>query len=158
MGLSTTTARRAGPAHLEITTMRALFGVIVLGITALVAGFVGFQAGVASNIGAAGGAVYLGGGFPGFGFGFLFFFLFLGLLFFAFAGRRRGPWGAHGGPGRMGYGPWGDGFGDGDPRRQWIADAHRRLHEDEARGVGATGSSAAAAGTTPPDPTRPSPG
>jgi hypothetical protein len=134
--------------------MRALFGVIVLGITALVAGFVGFQAGVASNIGAAGGAVYLGGGFPGFGFGFLFFFLFLGFLFFAFAGRRRGPWG---GQGRMGYGPWGDGFGEGDPRRQWIADAHRRLHEDEARGVGAAGSSAAA-GATPPDPTRPSAG
>ena len=128
--------------------MRALFGLIVLGVVALTAGFVGFQAGIASNIGAAGGAVYLGGGFPG--FGFLLFFLFIGFLFFAFAGRRHGPWGRYG-PGRMGYGPWG---GDVDPRRQWIADAHRRLHEEDAR----TAPGQAQASGVQPDPTRPTAG
>jgi hypothetical protein len=133
--------------------MRALFGVIVLGLTALAAGLVGFQAGIASNIGAAGGAVYLGGGFPG--LGFLLFFLFFGFLFFAFAGRRRGPWGMHGGHGRMGSGPWGGDMGSGDPRRQWIADAHRRLHEEEAR---AASGGTSAAGADPFDPTRPAAG
>jgi hypothetical protein len=142
--------------------MRALLAVIVLGLTALTAGFIGFQAGIASNIGAAGGAVYVGGGF-GFGFpwfGFLFFFLFLGFLFFAFAGRRRGPWGPYGGHGR-GYGPWGGDMGSGDPRRQWIADAHRRLHEEEARAAAGqppvTGQ-ASAPGTDPVDPNRPAAG
>ena len=94
---------------------------------------IGFQLGITSNIGAAGGTVVWHAGFPFFGwffFPFLFFFLFIGLLAFAFGGRRRG-WG--GGPG------WGNGYGpmsSDDPRRQWIADAHRRLHEEEARGPG----------------------
>ncbi len=108
--------------------MRALFGFLILVATALVAGAVGFQAGVASNVAAAGGVVWLGGGFPG--VGFLFFLVFIGVLFFAFAGRRRGPWGMH-----PGHGRWGP-MTDGDPRRAWIADAHRRLHEDEARAAG----------------------
>ena len=34
-----------------------------------------------------------------------------------------------------GYGPTGD---PNDPRRQWVADAHRRLHEEDARGSGTT--------------------
>ena len=42
--------------------MRGLIGVLFTGVVALVAGAIGFQAGIASNIGAAGGAVYLGGG------------------------------------------------------------------------------------------------
>lgn len=133
--------------------MRALVGTVILGLTALAAGAIGFQAGIASNIGAAGGAVYLGGGIPG--LGFLFFFLFLGFLFFALAGRRRGPWGMAGGPGRwghgpMGHGPWGGPTGDGDPRRAWIAEAHRRLHEEEARATGSTASTATA-GSGPAD-------
>jgi hypothetical protein len=140
--------------------MRVLLGAIVLGLTALTAGFIGFQAGIASNIGAAGGAVYLGGGVPWFGFpwfGFLFFFLFIGFLFFAFGGRRRGSWGPYGGHGRMGYGPWGDdtnagGPTSGDPRRQWIADEHRRLHEAEAR---ASAGQAATGASTPSEPTQP---
>jgi hypothetical protein len=134
--------------------MRALFGVVLLGFTALAAGVAGFQAGIASNIGAAGGAVYLGGGIPG--LGFLFLFLFLGFLFFALAGRRRrGPWGmagGHGGPG-WGHGPWGmhgGPTGDGDPRRAWIAEAHRRLHEEEARNAGSAGTSGTA-GSNPGD-------
>ena len=122
--------------------MRALFGILLLVFTALAAGVAGFQAGVASNVAAAGGVVWLGGGIPG--LGFLFFLLFVGLLFFAFAGRRRaaGPWGMH-----PGHGRWGD-MGDGDPRRAWIAEAHRRLHEDAARTEG--GSPAGpVTGTTP---------
>lgn len=106
--------------------MRALFGILILVFTAVAAGVAGFQAGVASNVAAAGGVVWLGGGFPG--LGFLFFLLFIGFLFFAFAGRRgRGPWGMHPGS-RYWAAP-----GEGDPRRQWIAEAHRRLHEEEAR-------------------------
>jgi len=120
-------------------------GILFLGLVAVVAGVVGYQAGLASNAIAAGTAVVVTGGFPG--FGFLFFLLFIGFLFFAFAGRRRGPWGpGHGhGPwaGRMGPGGPGSsgGFGPGgfggptdpsDPRRQWVADLHRSLHAEEA--------------------------
>ena len=115
--------------------MRGLIGVLFTGVVALVAGAIGFQAGIASNIGAAGGAVYLGGGIPG--LGFLFFLFFIGFLLFAIGGRRRA-WahGPMGGPGRWG----GHGsFDEGDPRRQWVADAHRRLHEEEAAAAGTTG-------------------
>jgi hypothetical protein len=118
--------------------MRGLFTLIIATIAALVGGVIGFQLGVTSNIGAAGGTVvwHAGFGFFGFFFPFLFFFLFLGLVFAAFGGRRRG-WG--GGPG-WGYGHGPNGYGD-DARRQWIADAHRKLHEDEARTGGTTPSS-----------------
>jgi len=112
------------------------FGILFLGLVAVVAGLVGYQAGLASNAIAAGTAVVVTGGFPG--FGFLFFLLLFGFFFFAFAGRRRGPWG----PGH-GHGPWAGrmgpgGFGPGgptdpsDPRRQWVADLHRSLHAEEA--------------------------
>jgi hypothetical protein len=116
--------------------MRALFGVLLVGLTALVAGFLGFQAGIASNIGTAGGTVVVGGWFPGFGFLFFpfFFLLFIGFLAFAFGGRRRHrAWGAgHGDP--AGRGPWSAAPwpGQDDPRYQWVAEAHRRLHADEA--------------------------
>ncbi len=114
--------------------MRGLFTLVIATVAAIVGGVIGFQLGITSNIGAAGGTVvwHAGFGFFGFFFPFLFFFLFLGLVFAAFGGRRR--WG--GGPG------WGYGYGpmsDGDPRRQWIADAHRRLHEEESRNAGTTG-------------------
>jgi hypothetical protein len=112
-------------------------GILFLGLVALVAGIVGYQAGLASNAIAAGTAVVVTGGFPG--FGFLFFLLFLGFLFFAFAGRRRGPWGHGHGPwaGRTGPGGGGPGGLSGpgdlsDPRRQWVADMHRSLHAEEA--------------------------
>jgi hypothetical protein len=109
--------------------MRGLFTLIIAIVAALVGGAIGFQLGVTSNIGAAGGTVVWHAGFGFFGFfvPFLFFFLFLGLLAAAFGGRRRG-WGGSGWG--HGYGPMGSGD---DPRRQWIADAHRRLHEEEAR-------------------------
>ena len=105
-------------------------GILFLGLVAVVAGLVGYQAGLASNAVAAGTAVIVTGGFPG--FGFLFFLLFIGFLFFAFAGRRRGPWGAG-----HGHGPWAGRTGPGgpgdpsDPRRQWVADLHRSLHAEE---------------------------
>lgn len=114
-------------------------GILFLGLVALVAGFVGYQAGLTSNAIAAGTAVVVTGGFPG--FGFLFFLLFVGFLFFAFAGRRHGHWATgHGhGPwaGRMGSGGPGGFDGPGpadprDPRRQWVADLHRSLHAEEA--------------------------
>jgi len=120
--------------------MRALFAILVTGIVALTAGFAGFQLGVASNLGTTGTVLVMGGFHP---FGFLFFLFFAGLLLFAIAGRRRA-W-AHGrgfGPGHgRGWsgGPMGDPNDPNDPRRAWIVEAHRRLHEEEAR----TGSSPA---------------
>ena len=77
--------------------MRGLFTLLIATIAALVGGVIGFQLGVTSNIGAAGGTVVWHAGFPFFGFffPFLFFFLFIGLLFAAFGGRRRG-WGGPG--------------------------------------------------------------
>jgi len=130
--------------------MRALAILVTATIAALVGGIAGFQLGVASNIGAAGGTVVWHAGFGGLWlfFPFLFFLLFLGGLAFAFGGRRRG-WGGPGwGPG-YGHGPMGD---PADPRRQWIADAHRRLHEEEAAKAGTAGSpsSGATGGGTPP--------
>ena len=145
--------------------MRALFGVILVGFTALIAGAIGYQAGISSTVATAaatsGTVVYHAGwgfGFPWFGFLLFpfFFLLFFGFLAFAFGGRRRGPWGSGYGPGR--WGPW-DATDSGDPRRQWVADAHRRLHEEEARNAGTT--SGSAAGTQPAspfDPPRPTAG
>jgi hypothetical protein len=115
--------------------MRGLIGVLFTGVVALVAGAIGFQAGIASNIGAAGGAVYLGGGIPG--LGFLFFLFFVGFLLFAIGGRRRA-W-AHGPMGGAGRWAGHGSFDDGDPRGQWVADAHRRLHEEESAAAGTTG-------------------
>jgi hypothetical protein len=137
---------------MEINAMRGFLGILFFGIVALVAGTLGFQAGVASSVSAGTGGVpavvYLGGGFN---FGgllfFLFFLFFIGMLASAFGGRRR-HWAGHG---PMGRGPWMGGhgpMGDGDPRRQWIADAHRHLHEEEAaRSAGASPGSGASAGS-----------
>jgi hypothetical protein len=122
--------------------MRGLLGVLLVGVTALVAGAIGYQVGVsqavATSAAAAGGTVVYhaawGFGFPWLGFLFFPFFLFLlfGLFAFAFGGRRR--WGGGpGGPG-WGYGPGGSTLNPDDPRYRWVADAHRRLHEDEAAG------------------------
>ena len=105
-------------------------GLLFLTFVAIVAGLIGYQAGLASNAAAAGATVVVTGGFPG--FGTLFFLLFVGFLFFAFAGRRRGAWSHGRGPeaGRM------DADAD-DPRHRWVADMHRRLHEEDAADPGA---------------------
>ena len=145
--------------------MRALFGVILVGITALVAGAIGYQAGISSAVATTaattGTVVYHAGwgfGFPWFGFLLFPFFLFLlfGLFAFAFGGRRR--WG--GGPG-WGYGPHGYTGSTDDPRYRYIADAHRRLHEDEASrasGTSATSTPPSAPEPGPLDPPRPTAG
>lgn len=120
--------------------MRALFGLLITGAIALTAGVIGYQAGLTSSAAAAGATVVVTGGFPG--FGTLFFFLFIGVLFFSFAGRQRAGWGPGWAPGRGrgwgprgSHGPWAGGMNPGDPadpRRQWVADMHRRLHEEDA--------------------------
>ena len=127
--------------------MRGFLAFLFLGLVALAAGAVGYQAGLSAAVtttAATGGAtvVYAGGWHLGglflLPFAFLLFLLFLftffGFLAFVFGPRRHyagyGPTGMHGGHGPM---------GGHDARRQWMADAHRRLHEEEA-----------AAGTTTP--------
>jgi hypothetical protein len=120
--------------------MRGLLGVLTVAVIALIAGGIGYQIGLSSAVATTAttaGTVVVhtgwGWGFPFFGF-LLFplcFFLFFGLIAFAFGGRRR--WG--GGPG------WGYNGGypsQDDPRYRYIADAHRRLHEDEAAGRSST--------------------
>ncbi len=122
--------------------MRGFLGVLVVLLVALVAGVAGFQAGVMSNISAAAGSAVGPGyswmwGFPhvgGFLFGLLFLLLLIGLFSFAFGGRRA-RWDRGWRHGVWGYGPMGD---PTDPRRQWIEDAHRQLHEEEARRANAT--------------------
>ena len=112
-------------------------GILLLGLVAIVAGLIGYQAGLTANAVGAGATVVVTGGFPG--FGTLFFLLFIGFLLFAFGGRRRG-WAGH-----AGHGPWGMGMRGGpgsapdpsDPRRQWVAELHRSLHaEDDAARTG----------------------
>jgi len=73
-----------------------------------------------------------GYGFHG-GFGFLgllfplfFLFLIFGIARAAFRGGRGG-WGHGYG---HGYGKWGPGGPGGSDRDAWVADWHRRLHED----------------------------
>ena len=119
--------------------MRALFGVILVGFTALIAGAIGYQAGISSNVATAaatsGTVVYHAGwgfGFPWFGFLLFPFFLFLffGLFAFAFGGRRRGPWGPGSGPGR--WGPW-----DADRQRRPAPPVGRRRPSPAPRGGGA---------------------
>jgi hypothetical protein len=119
---------------------RGLLGVLLLGIAAVVGGLIGYQVGLTSTAAATGATVVITGGFPG--FGFLFFLLFIGFVFFAVAGRRRGPWGrGHGhGPWAGPMGPGGPG-GSSDPRRLWVAEMHRSLHAEDA------------AANRPPDPT-----
>jgi cbb3-type cytochrome oxidase subunit 3 len=138
--------------------MRAFLVILFTMLVALGAGALGFQAGVASSVASGTGGVpaivYLGGGFH-FG-GFLFFLLFVGLVLFAFGSRRR-HWAGHGATGGFGSmdsrGPWSRSHGptgDGDPRREWIVEAHRRLHEEEAARAArpATGSAAGTTGGT----------
>ena len=130
--------------------MRAFIAFVLLLIVAGTAGTIGYQAGVAADVGTAGHVVILGG-FPGLG-SILFLFFLFGLVMLAFRPRRHGPWGRHGtmgGPNGWGAG-WSGGWSGGpmgnpgDPRRQWVAEAHRRLHEEEAR----TGRSTPDGGTT----------
>jgi hypothetical protein len=124
-----------------MSTMRGFLGVLGVLFVGLLAGAIGFWAGVASGAGtvvagSAAAPAYIWWGGPHLGglvFGFLFLFLFIGLIAFAFGGRRRGPWGRGWYRGGWGYDPMAN---PSDPRHQWIADAHRRLHEEDARRAG----------------------
>ncbi len=151
--------------------MRGFLGILAVVLVALVAGTIGFGAGVAAN---AGGAVSAGTaiapgyvywwGFPHFGgllFGFLFLIFVIGLISFAVRGPRRARWDRGWYRGYWGYGPT---HGPADPRHQWMADAHRRLHEEEARGAQDAGAStgpgpsnAASSGSVPPGSVPPGP-
>ena len=127
-----------------------LFGLVVVVILAGIGVGIydaGVQQGIAQTAAVPAGtlpyAAY-GYGFHG-GFGFLgllfpifFLFLIFGIARAAFRGGRGG-WG-HG----HGYGKWGPGgpWMGGSDRETWVADWHRRLHED--------------GGSTPPTGTGPS--
>jgi hypothetical protein len=114
--------------------MRAILGFFFFGLVALAAGTLGFQAGVASAVaggtGHPGALLFLMGG-PH--FGSLFFLFFLFAIAIAIGGARRrhrmhawadGPMGGHG--------PWGNRFAEGDPRRSWMTEMHRQMHEADA--------------------------
>ncbi|MEI7744580.1 MAG: hypothetical protein WCK58_12630 [Chloroflexota bacterium] len=142
--------------------MRAALALFITGGVALAAGALGFQAGVASSIGTAGGTVIMGGGFHVFGFLFLGFLAFLFLT--AIFGRRRmhhGPWGMHGAMGPGGFGPGGPMGPHGpmaDARRAWVTEAHRRLHEEEARRASGQAGTGDATPTSNDRPTGPAAG
>jgi hypothetical protein len=136
--------------------MRGFIALLFTGLVALVAGTIGYQAGAASTVAAGSGLSFLLlAGLPHL-FGFLFFLLVIGFFVSMVAGRRHrwaghGPMGIQGGPGRFGPmgGPGRHGqMDENDPRRQWVAEAHRHLHEADA----ARTASAAAGATTPRDP------
>jgi len=151
--------------------MRGFLASLFLGLVALGAAAVGYNIGVSQAVtttAAASGAtvVYAGGWHLGgllllpiaFFLVPLFFMTFFGFLAFAFGPRRRfghGGWGGHGGwdgreggHGPSGFGPMGGGHGF-DRRREWVAEAHRRLHEEEARTASASSSTGTA--STPSD-------
>ena len=127
----------------------------------------GLQQGIAQSANVPAGTVpygyygWHGGGFGILGliFPLLFLFILFGIARAAF-GHRRG-WGHGYGPGygRWGYGPgaWmgpgspDSGSGTGNPRDQWVAEMHRRLHEAEgtANPSGANPSGANPSGTGP---------
>lgn len=138
-----------------------LAGIVVVGLL-VVAGIGVYQAGLAQGIVDAGrfpaGSTVPVAGYgygwhhgPGI-FGILFGLFFLVLLFALlraafFRGRGWGP--GWGGPRGYGYGPgWGRGPGGGpdawrEERERFMADLHRRLHEEDAAGGGQGGSNAA---------------
>ena len=140
-----------------------LFAVLTLAAVSVVSGLIGYNAGLTSTAVAAGATVVVTGGFPGFGtLLFLFFLFFMTSMAFGFSRRKRAWMAGH--DGQHGHGPWGagrpggSGFGPGcgpmgnpaDPRRQWVAEMHRRLHEDEVKGTGTSGNPAGPAGSTGP--------
>ncbi len=138
-----------------------LFAVLILAAVSVVSGLIGYNAGLTSTAVAAGTTVVVTGGFPGFGtLFFLFFLFFMTSMAFGFSRRKRAWMAGH--EGRHGHGPWGaggPGFGPGfgpmgnpgDPRRQWVAEMHRRLHEEEAKGGSGNPAGPGAPGPPPAD-------
>ncbi len=148
--------------------MRAIIGIFFFGLVAFAAGTLGFQAGVASAVTGGTGnpaAVWFLMGGPHFGGLFFLFALFAIALAIGGARRRHGMRGAcagdHGPTGAQGswsgHGPWGRHFTDGDPRRNWMSEMHRQMHEAEATqaqtgttGTGTTGTPDATSTTGTP--------
>lgn len=140
--------------------MRGFLAFLFLGLVALGAGAIGYNAGishqVATTAAANGATVVYDGGWHWGGLFFLpfafflvplFFFSFFGFLAYAFGSRRRWGrgWGDHG-DGPDGFGPMGG--RRFDTRRDWMADAHRRLHEEEAARSNASSGNPGASGTS----------
>lgn len=136
--------------------MRGFLAFLFLGLVALGAGAAGYNLGVSQAVAttatATGATVIYAGGMHWGGllllpFAFfaipLFFMAFFGFLAFAFGPRRR--FAGHGPMGSHGFGPGGHGW---DARREWVAEQHRRLHEQEAR-AGSTSTGATGTGTGP---------
>jgi hypothetical protein len=138
--------------------MRGFFAFLFLGLVALGAGAVGYNIGVSQAVtttaAATGATVVYAGGFHWGGllllpFAFFlipfFFMTFFGFLGFVFRPRRHfGRWDGEHGP--SSFGPMGGGFGHGrgwDARRDWIAEQHRRMHDDEARAKSSGGTGTA---------------
>ncbi len=148
--------------------MRGFLAFIFLGLVALGAGAVGYNIGLSHEVTTAaaanGATVVYGGGWHWGGLLFLpfafllvplFFFGFFAFLASAFGPRRHyghGHWGGHGGEdGPMGFGPMGS--RRWDARREWIAEAHRRMHEeDAARGTSPSGTTGSSGGSGPSNP------
>jgi len=150
--------------------MRAFIGIFFFGLVAFAAGTLGFQAGVASAVASGTGnqaALWFLMGGPHFGGLFFLFVLFAVAMAIGGARRRHrmhgwaggptgaGPMGGHG-P-WSGHGPWGSRSAEGDPRRNWMSEMHRQMHEAEAT-RGATGATAATGPTPTPTDTNPTAG
>jgi hypothetical protein len=90
-------------------------------------------------------------GGPHFGGLFFLFFLFVVALAIGGARRRRmhGDWAR----GPMGHGPWGNHSSDGDPRRSWMSEMHRQMHEADAAKAPSTTSTPTGTTSTPADTT-----
>ncbi len=137
--------------------MRGFLALLFLGLVALGAGAVGYHVGLSSAVGAVGPVAVHAGVWPVGALLLLPFAFFLVPLlfisFFGFLGFALGPhrrfrdrWADD-----RGYGPMGFGRRDRwDARHGWVAEAHRRLHEEEARAASVQG----AAGS----PSQPAPG
>ena len=134
--------------------MRAFIGFLFFGLVALVAGTLGFQAGVASALAGGTGnsaAVWFLIGGPHLG-GLFFLFIVFAIVMAISGARRRRHWhrawtsGPDGSP--MGRGPWsgsgpmGGRFADGDRGRAWVSEMHRTLHEADAAQAAATAAKA----------------
>jgi hypothetical protein len=144
--------------------MRGFLAFLFLGLVALGAGAIGYNMGLSQTVttAAANGAtvVYGGGGHWGglllLPFAFflvpLSFICFFGFLAFAFGPRRRfgrGPWGGHDhADGPMGFGRMSGRGWDG--RGEWIAEAHRRMHEADAARSGSSSGTTSASGSSGP--------
>ncbi|TME14581.1 MAG: hypothetical protein E6I70_15120 [Chloroflexi bacterium] len=115
--------------------MRARFALIWGAFTLLIAGiagFIGYQAGLASHVATSSGAVE-GPGAEGWGFGFFGFIPFLLVILLLVAIFRRPRW-YGGGPWMHGRGGWGGPGGPGGLESK-LQDWHQKAHEKPTPGA-----------------------